>query len=180
MKDTLEYTKITYFENGKIKTIVDFHDGHFNGRIIENYQNGNKKFEGTTTFGDFYGSKTNYYEDGKIKEFQKLDDECKAQNCLCDGEVIRFYPNGDTSEKFTMKSGHINGLLIENLQNKKIRRKETNYLNDIKNGLCKEYHDSFIVIGYYKNGKENGVWKFIDSTGKILQTDIYREGKLMN
>ena len=201
--DSLNHSEITYFENGKIKNAVDFTDNKFNGKIIEYYENGLKKFEGTTRNGAFIGIKKSYDEKGNISQLDSLFGECEANNCCCDGVVSRFFPNGKLKEKFTYKLGMINGNYVKYFENGRIAE-ECIFINDKIDGSSKywlsngelskiktfrlgvadgptiEYHDSFMVKGNYANGKEYGIWKYTNDSGKVIQVDIYKNGKLLN
>jgi uncharacterized protein len=199
-KDTLDYSEVLYFENGQIKSTRDFHNGRFNGKIIDFYDNGKKKFEGTTQMSSFVGIKYDYDENGKITQTDSLFKKCPVMDCCCDGIVTRFYQNGKTKERFTNKSGKINGEIISFYENGQIKSKR-NFINDKEDGVSKywsengkltkekeyhfgladgttiEYYDDYKVQGKYINGKEEGEWKYTDTLGKVIQIDVYINGK---
>lgn len=199
--DSLNYSEISYFENGQIKTNIEFHDGRFNGKTVEFYENGKKKFEGVTEMSHFVGVKYNYDDNGKISEMDSLSGKCLATDCCCDGVVIRYYSNGQVKERFTNKDGLFNGEYLsfyetgqlksqrhfsndkENGLSKywskkgKLTNEET-YKDDIKEGSAVEHHDYFNVFGQYSNGKETGDWKYIDTAGKLIKTEHYINGVL--
>jgi antitoxin component YwqK of YwqJK toxin-antitoxin module len=197
--DTLNYSEVTYFENGQTESNKGFHSGRFNGKIIEYYENGKKKFEGTTEMSSFIGTKFNYDENGKLTQTDSLFTKCDATDCCCDGIVTRFYPNGKIKEQFTNKSGMITGVtttFYENGQMESQRHfvddkedgiskywsengkltKEKNYHSGFPDGTTIEYYDNYKVQGQYINGKEEGEWKFIDSLGKVIQIEVYKNG----
>ena len=199
-KDTLDYTEITYFENGKVNSYRDFHDGRFNGKIIDYYENGIKKFEGTTQMSSFIGVKYNYDEKGKIAQADSLFSKCGANDCCCDGTVTRYYPNGKIKERFTNKSGAINGETVRFYENGQMET-QRHFVDDKEDGISKywdkngkltkekayqlgladgktiEYYDNYKVEGQYLNGKEEGEWKYIDTLGNVTQIDIYKSGE---
>lgn len=80
-KDILDYSEVTYFENGQIESHKDYHAGKFNGKIIEFYKNGNKKFEGSTDMSSFIGTKYNYDENGNLTQTDSLFTKCGATEC---------------------------------------------------------------------------------------------------
>jgi antitoxin component YwqK of YwqJK toxin-antitoxin module len=198
-KDTLNYTEVTYFENGKVKSSIDFHDGRFNGKIVEYYQSGIKKFEGTTEMSSFIGIKYNYDENGKLSEIDSLFGKCLATDCCCDGVMTRFFANGQIKERFTHKSEGITGVYISYYENGRIKSyrhyidgkvdglvknwsergklaDETMYHLGLKEGIAIEYNDEYKVIGQYSNDKEEGEWKFIDTLGNVTQIHTYKNG----
>jgi antitoxin component YwqK of YwqJK toxin-antitoxin module len=175
----LDYSEITYFENGHIKLYQDFYDGRFNGKIINYYKNGKKKFEGFSVMGLFIGTKINYDTMGQVLQIDSLEDMCEPDYCCCDGTITRFYANGKVKERFKMESGEINGILQIWTTEGKIKMERT-YALGILNGPTTEFYDTLIIKGQYINGKEEGDWKYFDNFNKVIQTDTYKEGRLIN
>lgn len=198
--DTLDYSEVTYFENGQTESYQDFHAGRFNGKIIDYYKNGKKMFEGTTKMSSFVGTKYNYDENGKLTQTDSLFTKCGATDCCCDGIVTRFYPNGKIKERFTNKSGTINGEAVSFYENGQMES-QRHFVNDEEDGIAKywsengkltkekmyhlglvdgattEYYDTYKVQGQYINGKEEGEWKYIDTLGKVTRIEIYKNGE---
>jgi len=199
--DTSNYQQIKYFENGKIESSIDFSNGRFNGKIIDYYENDQKKFEGLTKMGYFINTKISYFENGKVSQIDSLFEECKATNCCCDGVITKYYENGKLKERSILKSGLFNGEVRQYFENGKLAavryfiddkehgtsrywtkngnlEKEKTYKFDIVDGPTTEYYDSYKIYGNYVNGKEEGEWLYIDTTDKVIRTDIYRNGIL--
>ena len=116
--------------------------------------------------------------------------------------ITIFYNSGRVKEKFTMKSGLINGQVFSYYENGSIEsirnfidekedgksifwskdgklEFETTYRGGIRHGFRKEYHDYFTSEGFYENGKEAGQWKYIDTSGKLIKVENYKNGKLL-
>lgn len=203
LKDSLRYVEITYFYNGIRKLEQEFFDGKFNGRLLEFYENGNKKFEGVTQMSHFVGIKYDYDSLGLVSQTDSLFDKCLASECCCDAVITRFYNNGNIKEKFTIKSGLINGQVFSYYENGSIEsirgfvdekedgksvfwkedgkiEYETTYRQGIRHGFRKEYHDDFTSEGYYENGKEVGEWKYVDTSGNLIKVEHYKNGELIH
>ncbi len=177
-QDTLEYSEVTYFENGKLKSYRDFHAGRFNGKIIDYYENGQKKFEGLTDMGLFIGTKTTYDSTGMVLQIDSLDEKCALDYCCCDGTVTRFFPNGKVKEKFTNKSGERTGKTQFWYSNGKLKMERT-YLQGNLNGPTTEYYDTLTIHGQYLNGKEVGAWKYVDTLKRVIKTVMYKDGLIV-
>lgn len=176
-KDTVNYIELTYFESGQIKTIIDFHDGFFNGKIIEFYETGFKKFEGTTQMSFFTGVKINYNKNGKIFSIDSLLTKCKATNCCCDAIHTEYYDNGKIATRQVMLNDNVEGTLLFWDEGGKLK-KEMLYHLGIADGPAVEYYDTFTVHGQYLKGKEEGEWKYIDTAGRLIKVENYSNGIL--
>jgi len=176
--DTLMYSELSYYENGHLKSNIDFYKGRFNGGLIEYYDNGNTKFSGQTSLSMFYGIKYNYYEDGGVSQMDSLLGECKVNYCCCDAMITRYYPNGKVKEKATIVNGTFNGEAVFFHENGKIKMKRVYHLGSA-DGITTEYYEEYNIHGQYVNGKEDGEWKYIDSLGEVKRVDVYKNGVII-
>ncbi len=197
--DTLNYTRIIYYESGLQKSCVDYHDGKFNGKIIEYTEKGKKKFEATAEMSHFVGLKYNYYENGNLKSLDSLIGKCPNGYCCCDAITIRYYPNGKIHERFIIKNGLFHGPYISFYENGQ-KESERHFENDKEINLSKhwnkygklisevnyklgkpegktiEYYKNYRVEGEFINGKEEGKWIGYDSSGKVISVETYVNG----
>jgi antitoxin component YwqK of YwqJK toxin-antitoxin module len=196
---TLFYTELIFFENGQLKSSIDYYGEQLDGNIFEYFENGNAKFIGTLTSGGFNGIKYNYYEKGGISQKDSLFGICKIKDSCCDGIITRYYPNGNIKERFTIKYGKMNGEMLQYYESGKINRKcifindkkdgiqkewnengtlitESSYTYGIKDGSNIEYYRQYNIYGQYINGREEGEWKYIDTLGNIIKIDVYQNG----
>jgi antitoxin component YwqK of YwqJK toxin-antitoxin module len=176
--DTINYTEVTYDENGILKDSIDFRDGRFNGKLIRFHKTGKKDFEGQTKMGSFYGLKINYDEKGNRIQADSLFGFCPAPNCCCDAIITRYFPNGVVKERYAMASGKFNGFHHFYNSDGSLKMTRT-YLNDTLHGPTVEYNKEQTVHGQFSKGKEQGEWKFVDSTGKIIGIETFKDGKLI-
>ena len=88
-----------------------------------------------------------YYPDGKL--FRKIS----TINKMLNGDSIEYYPNGNIKEKISFVDDKMNGEDIEYYEN----------------GVVKEK-------AYFINDKQEKEHFFYDEKGKLIKTDIYKNG----
>ena len=107
----------------------------------------------------FSGRYIIYEENGKVKEYEGIDDEL-----VFEGEYLNGKRNGKGKEYKDEK------LIFEG-----------EYLNGKRNGKGKEYIDDsrgkFIFEGEYLNGNRNGKGKAIDYKGNLVFETVYKNNK---
>jgi len=197
--DTLTYLREFYFENGMLGTRGKYVNGKKDGLWQWWYDNGHKKDVATISNDLYVGERKHWREDGTLRQVEIITGKCFGD--CCDGIITLFYPNGKIQEKWNIKSGLLNGvyeIFYINGQKKSQRifkddkengismdwdemgrlTIETTFRLGIEDGPRVEYFKRYNIHGQYINGKEEGEWKYIDSLGKVLRIDIYRDGKL--
>ena len=88
-----------------------------------------------------------YYPDGKL--FRKIS----TINKMLNGDSIEYYPNGNIKEKISFVDDKMNGEDIEYYEN----------------GVVKEK-------SYFINDEEEGEHFFYDEKGRLIKTEIYKNG----
>ena len=88
-----------------------------------------------------------YYPDGKL--FRKIS----TVNKMLNGDSIEYYPNGNIKEKIS-------------------------FIDDKMNGEDIEYYENGVVKAksYFINDEEEGEHFFYDEKGKLIKTEIYKNG----
>ena len=200
--DSLYYHEDTFYESGVLKSHFECYNGKLSGLYDEYFENGKIKFSAHTNGESFYGYKYCYYENGSIYQQDSLIGYCKMSNCDCDGNLKRYYQNGNLKEKFPIRNGTINGDAFDYYENGKIKRKcfvvndkiegfqkewyedgklksEIMYSNGVPDGKTIEYLPKYNIHGQFENGKEEGDWMYIDSLGNIKRVDVYKNGVII-
>jgi antitoxin component YwqK of YwqJK toxin-antitoxin module len=116
----------------------------------------------------------------KLQEYQ-------LKNGKINGIVKNFFTNGGIKNTITFLNGKKNGVVKEFDEETGKITNESNYLNDIKNGMAVNYYyvpnnnDYIKESGYYKNNEKEGLWKIMLNTkDKIFELNYhnYQNGKL--
>ena len=195
--------KVEYHPNGKIKTEAYFYKGipdgirreySTDGKVINSYlfSNGVLMGEGIVDDnGKKQGLWKEFYESGALRAKGKYLNskpvgewtyyfEDKAveitgiytQNGKKDGEWLWFYPNGNLLSKEIYSDGLLDGdnfsLSIEGdtLECGKFAAGQ-------EDGKWYYVNDSVLVVGYYLDGKKEGVWKTYYPNGKLKSSHAY-------
>lgn len=144
------YTQTEYFESGKLKSTQEFVNGKLNGKVTNYSEKGFKEQEFDYVNGQKNGLGTAWYESGKIAfQFKYKDD--------------LYY---DGTEYF--ENGQPRVLMKFSAPGK--REGKTTYFKE----------DGHVWMeGYFKNGKEDGVWHKFNELGAITETIKYKDGEVI-
>ena len=92
-----------------------------------------------------------------------------------DGSVS--YSIGKSQYNFTIKDGKIDGE-FSGIRNDSLYKKA--YYKDSKlNGPYQEFFENgsqVKISGSYKDDKKHGIWKYYDQEGKVIKTELWKEG----
>jgi hypothetical protein len=94
------------------------------------------------------------------------------------GDYIDKYSHGIVKYRGYFRFGKRHGQWIAFYGNG-LPWSEQHYDKGIKSGANIVYYENAKVRykGYYKNDVRDSVWSFYDSTGKLMKTLVYKEGK---
>ena len=161
----------------------------YTGKVIDLYDNKNKKMEGTYKDGWMDGMWTYYYPDGVIKaQGRFLEGDGGNIHKISDipqngrnGEWIINYPNGNVNGKYEYINGEFDQDKLEWYYNgnKKI---EMHYANGIPDGPRLEWHENGQkkLIYFYVNGKKDGEWIAWHKNGEKKHQFFYDRGKIFH
>ena len=160
-----------YYEEGDIKSISHFKNDIPDGVFISYYQNGNIENKYAYVNGQANGECFSYYENGKLEERYFL------KNGEIDGEAFAYYPSGKLRGKEVQKLGKREGDLFIYFPSGKLRQTEK-YINGKIEGEVIEYYESGTIKekAYFINDKQEKEHFFYDKKGKLIKTDIYKNG----
>lgn len=174
--DSTYYKREYYYDNGQIKSSVFVNNGKKEGHCMTWSKRGVKTADWHMKDGITHGNLSCWYNNG-VKSKETYIDNGKEN-----GIEKGWYKNGKLAYIGHYKNGIPNGKW--NVHDEKdeswyIRT----YRNDTLDGYTYEYNiDSNgivkIVEGYYKSGKEVGVWKWFDQDSTLTQTSTYDLGEL--
>ena len=184
----VEGLTITYYENGNIDEEVNYKNNKMNGEAKSYDENG--KLNGRTIFKDNIKLEEDVYKENEIlKNTFKNGELVKQDICTLNGtlkerrilngdelEYSTFYQNGNVKQKILAKD--------------KIIIKEQIYArngNIMSNSFFSDGKPVIELFEYYPNGnikekvhfindKEEGEHFFYDKKGKLIKTEIYKNG----
>ena len=117
------------------------------------------------------GESREYYEEGDIKSISHF------KNHIPDGVFISYYQNGNMEEKYAYVNGEENGECFSYYENGKLEEKYF-MKNGKLDGEVIEYYESGTIKekAYFINDKQEKEHFFYDKKGKLIKTDIYKNG----
>lgn len=172
-----------YFENGIIKSEIEYKDGtrtateegtkdgmekiyHDNGKIAYSVKNVDGKREGDLNWYDKEGNHIEImpYKMGKRHGTNKLF----YDNGRLKSIVTYVDDKKEGAEKFYFSTG--------------VLAQESHYQNGKKEGEEKEYYEegSLQSIVTYRNNYKEGTKKWFDQNGKITKTELYKMDRPLN
>ena len=164
----------TYYNNGKLKSIVSSKAGKLHGDIKSYYENGQLESETPYKNGTYDGVSIRYYDDGSLKS------RFIYENGETEGEGVSFYKNGQLEQKVFHEEGKLEGSHIVFYEDGALRWNKK-YKNGNAHGLYLEYNKNGTLKeeASYHNGLLNGVTKHYDSNGKIERENFYQYNTLL-
>lgn len=169
----LEGTKTEYFNNGGVRTILNFKAGKRHGYFIYYHENGKVMLTGNY-FEDLLDSTINaFYKNGKPKYIQTYEKGVKV------GKSILFYSNGNVEQQSMLVNGLPEGPIITYYEAGNIRQ-EAYYKHGVREGPTRSYHLTGLIAeeSYYKNGYKDSTSKYWDNVfGSLMKIENYKEGK---
>jgi len=159
-----------YYTSGKIEQVGNYKKGKAIGDWIWYYENGsilreeafaNGKIEGLFVEYDKNGneiSKGEYYTGKKDGDWFYVNDIYKLTGTYEEGIKTGIWKQTNTLTKYVVS--------------------ETNFYENIKDGLYKLYYDSGVlkVLGKYESGLKQGEWKYYNEQGVNTLTVKYSDG----
>ncbi len=160
------YTEKTYHTNGHLHTVKTKKNGELDGEKLDYAINGVLIRQEIYDNG-ILQSKTEYYEDGKIRGSNKYT----AQGIKIFSEYYTFYENGSKecrTRTFSSETGY-------NLT-------DFSTLNGKKHGFNTTYNKLGNVEsqGWYVNGEKDGLWKHYNIGGRLIRKTEYDLGKIVS
>jgi antitoxin component YwqK of YwqJK toxin-antitoxin module len=199
-KDGLYNGKYKHFKNNKLKEEGTYKEGNKDG--VYTIYKGDGTIEKQETFkaGKSDDMKKEYYSDGTLKSESlykdgkkeglwktyytdgKLQLEKSYKDGLDDGPERKYdFETGDLTAELNFVKGKKDGKqrqrMVSNQRNFFIN---SNYTNGVLDGEYDEtYEDNGVVAkkGVYKNGKEEGIWKYNFHDGVQQKELSYKNGK---
>lgn len=170
IKSKLNGPSESYWENGVLSSKEIYVNDQVHGLSLVYYTNGNLRDSSTYEMGKKTGKSVQYFENGNIRmigNYKLFQDGSNPMLPQLHGEYVEYYQNGIIKEKGTYLMGRREGVHYTYYENGMIHEKTT-YKNDSKNRMLQ-------IKGDWKNG----LYEKYDSTGKLLVSGNYSNGKFV-
>ena len=189
-------TQKNYYPDGTLRSEIEMHGGQYHGIASFYYPSGSLQMTNTYRNGKLDGKTVRYFSNGQEKEMQYYKEdkpdslfvswdpsgnkliECYYQDSLVHGPYTEYHDNGVLKIKGAYYQGLFDGSWLYYDRHGYI----------IGTGSFNRgtgYQKSFFEDGQlqqmvqYKNGLKEGEEKTFSLSGALIETKIYREGKLV-
>ena len=183
----------SYYENGMLSRVEEFHNDEQNGSVIVVETTGNVSKDEMVINGVKNGMSREYnrngtikteetYADGKLNGWRrvfgtdgKLQEEGNWKNGLRDSINRWAYPSGKIYVQYYYVNGNISGPGKIFYEGGNVKA-EGSFSDGYESGVWKEFSDStkkVIAEGSFTNGKKTGTWKLYNDDGTPLKTQEY-------
>lgn len=182
----------SYFNNGKIKQILNYSNGNPDGETIFYYKNGNIREAGTWKNNRWVGDYKTYYANGNLKNHFTYN-----LQGVKNGEQIYFHENGVISVKGNWKNGNETPNIVEydkegkpntnrykagpaltkNITTK-VKAKTPKLVKENIDSTKKEVVAPKPIATSPFNG--NGFHQFLDRNGNKTKIGIFKNGLLLD
>jgi len=144
----------------------------YSGKVVELYESGQKKNEGTFKNGKLHGLTTTWDSHGQKKS------EVSFQNGVQSGPYRTWYDNGQQEKEGAYKDGKEDGKWVFWYDNGQ-KQRECNYQDGVLDGRWVSWYEKGKQEkeGAYKDGKEDGKWVYYYDNGQRQSEGEYKEGK---
>jgi antitoxin component YwqK of YwqJK toxin-antitoxin module/tetratricopeptide (TPR) repeat protein len=183
-----------FFKNGQLSEVSSYLDNELNGPYKSYFENGNLSAEGFFEKNKSTGDWKYYYERGKLKSRRHFE------NDLEEGPYTEYYENGQTKTTYSFKKGKLEGESLYYDKDGKLFSR-ISYHNDIAESVRyfdktgkqisqaerKDHSLAFDSYGpegdkrsrlrYDEKGQLTGHAIYYYPSGKLRETDEYRDGK---
>jgi len=185
----------TYYKNGQLSELSNYLQDELDGPYKSYFENGSLSAEGFFSKNKSTGDRKYYYERGKLKSQRHFE------NDLEEGPYIEYYENGQTKTTYSFKKGKLDGEGLDYDKDGKLFSRVV-YNNDIAESVryfdktgkqisYAERKDHSLVfdsygpdgakrsrLSYDEKGNQTGQAIYYYPSGKLRETDEYKNGKL--
>ncbi|EFE87863.1 toxin-antitoxin system YwqK family antitoxin [Fusobacterium periodonticum] len=159
------------YPSGKPRLYMPYNvNGELHGDYIEFYEDGKISYKITYENGIRQGKSMGYLENGKVIEEKNYVDGKK------EGKALETF-EGMIQMKANYKNNKIDGAMFLYYPSGKLLQKR-NFINGKAEGELVEYYENGVVKekAYFINDKQEREHFFYDEKGKLIKTDIYKNG----
>lgn len=170
---------IDYFESGSIESKNNYKNGLKNGDFYGYYENGKNRTVGQFWKGNKIDTFTWYFESGIVQQKEIYDVD--TINGKCFGIAKRYYESGKLEKDIKIVNWKREGISKIYYENGNLKYL-TEYKNDKINGIVEGYYENGKInyTGIAKDSLQDGKFDYFDEKGKLIKSEYFRNGKLLN
>jgi antitoxin component YwqK of YwqJK toxin-antitoxin module len=163
-----------YGNSGKVMWMVEYKDDKMKGQYKEYNSTSKLIVESIKVNGNFNGEYKNYYGSGKIKSI----------GTFLNGEKIGFWKYYREGEDLYAEGSYSKGYHLVYVNDKEIVFKDSKDEVVIKRIKSKEEqlkclkNEDLCCVYPVKKYFKDGIWKYYDSSGKLVKEEEWNNGKL--
>ena len=160
-------TKQEYWDNGNLKSKIDYLNGEMHGKAKWFFYEGGLQFEVYYVKGKINGPSTRYFSNGKIQSIENY------KNDFLNGKATDYIITGKLSEEKKYVNDTLHGEYKLWYANG-IAQIEGSYDKGLYNGkwIYRDAYDNIVGIGNFKNG--NGTQTGYNTRGNIIRKVNYK------
>lgn len=174
MNESLQYDGVWKFydEEGRIKTQATFKNNVLEGERITYYQNGSRKNVMDVKNEKRIGEDKTYYNFNQIYSSRTYD-----KNGVENGPSVYYHKIGTVSHKFNIVNDKIHGLYEEFYPSGKLKLKK-NFVNGLAEGEQIGYFENGEIWkkGNFVKNNPHGEWFFYHENGKLESSGMFKDG----
>lgn len=172
----------TFYENGKLKSVSNFHCGLRQGNFYDYYENGIIETQ-EFYFEDELKSSQYYNELGIIQETENIEYNFKKTRNYKTTLHKEFYENGDLKieNRIVEEENDIETEYYKEYYQNGFLKIEKTLINNSKNDVYREYYENGNVKyeGKFKNDKPIEKHYFYKEDGRIDNIEMWKKNKLI-
>ncbi|CAM2916703.1 Antitoxin component YwqK of the YwqJK toxin-antitoxin module [Flavobacterium succinicans] len=172
----------TYYQNGKLQSISNFHCGLMQGNFYNYYENGNLEMQEFYFEGKLKMSQS-FNEKGFIEEINNIEYRIEKKLELETKNHKEFYENGDLKIEniIVEEENDITEYYKEYYQNGFLKTEKT-LKNNSKNGIYREYFENGNAKYEGKFNEDKPIEKqyFYNENGTILKIETWKKNIMIN
>jgi antitoxin component YwqK of YwqJK toxin-antitoxin module len=172
----------TYYQNGKLQSISNFHCGLMQGNFYNYYENGNLEMQEFYFEGKLKMSQS-FNEKGFVEEINNIEYRIKKKLELETKNHKEFYENGDLKIEniIVEEENDIIEYYKEYYRNGFLKTEKT-LKNNSKNGIYREYFENGNAKyeGKFNDDKPIEKQYFYNENGTILKIETWKKNRMIN
>lgn len=172
----------TYYQNGKLQSISNFHCGLMQGNFYNYYENGNLEIQEFYFEGKLKMSQS-FNEKGFVEEINNIEYRIKKKLELETKNHKEFYENGDLKIEniIVEEENDIIEYYKEYYRNGFLKTEKT-LKNNSKNGIYREYFENGNAKyeGKFNDDKPIEKQYFYNENGTILKIETWKKNRMIN
>lgn len=170
-----------YYDNGNVKIDGESKNDKHHGEFVFYFENGKKEFEGRYEEGLQQGQWIEYHKDGRIKIIVLYENGKIKEKREMNGVFMDYYITDIPKSEYRYKDGKKHGVFTEWYDKGEFKRIQTKSDGP---GNEMQWREKLVgqqvkLEGEYRNGEPDGEFNYYNEDGKLIKTEVYEGGELL-